>query len=58
MSDIEQNIASSCYNWRSKSTSYNWNGAFKKFRVILHVVKRDAFKRIIIAGGGSVLDTR
>uniref|UniRef100_A0A336KB18 CSON006828 protein n=1 Tax=Culicoides sonorensis TaxID=179676 RepID=A0A336KB18_CULSO len=56
LSEAERTLSEACYNWRIKITSQGWNGAFDRFRVILHVMKRDAFKRIIDAGNGTVLE--
>ncbi|XP_063704321.1 DNA topoisomerase 2-binding protein 1 [Culicoides brevitarsis] len=56
LAETELNVAKSCYNWRSKIASTRIAGAFHKFVVILHVANREAFKRIIKAGGGKVLE--
>lgn len=59
-SEIEQLIAGAAYKWRTKLQETPGGGAFKDMVALLLVLpdKYDQFKRLILAGGGVVVESR
>lgn len=60
LNETDKRFAEAARRWRLKleAEAKFKKGAFSNFRVILHAMKKDAFERIIAAGGGRALDVK
>lgn len=60
LNETEKMSASAAKRWRLKLSTESEikKGAFSHFRVIFHCNRKDAFQRIINAGGGVALDVK